>query len=78
MSESDVKDQLCKLLLEQAKKCETTSGGGLLLSIKAHIEGRQIYEGCDHLWQVADHLTTLLPRPGSDSPTGTVSGESPA
>jgi len=50
---------LCKMLFEQAKKCQTTTGCGLLLAIKGHLEGRQVYDGCDELWQVADTILNV-------------------
>jgi len=47
-----------ELLLSQAKKCQTPDGAGLLLAIIGHIEGRQVYEDCDELWQVVDVVGT--------------------
>ncbi len=49
---------LCDLVCKQAKKCQTTNGGGLLLSILAHLQGRQCFDGLDELWQAADFLAT--------------------
>ena len=46
-----------RLLLEQAKLCQTPNGGGLLLALKSAIcGGLPVYDGCDSLWKAADHL----------------------
>jgi len=55
--ETEADKALCKTLYEQAKKCLTASGGGLLLAIKGHLEGREVYENCHELWEVADAVT---------------------
>jgi hypothetical protein len=49
-------DALRKMLYEQAKKCQTSGGAGLLLAIRGHLEGRMVYTGCPELWQAADAI----------------------
>ncbi len=49
-------DRLCAELIEQAKRSHSVNGSGLLLALRAHVEGagRIIYSGCDELWQAVD------------------------
>lgn len=56
------KDDLCNVLFEQAEKCLTTEGAGLLLSIKGHIQNQEVYGGYKELWQVADLLASKSKR----------------
>ena len=60
MNESEQK--LCRLLYEQAKKCQTTSGATLLFAMKRCLDEnpQQVVEGMTELWQVADHLSGML------------------
>jgi len=51
---------LCKMLLAQSKLCQTASGAGMLLAVKGHMEGREVFDGCSELWQVADDVGRKL------------------
>ena len=46
-------------LLEQAKKCQTANGAGLILSCKRWVEdGETAYAGGESLAELADRMTT--------------------
>jgi len=56
----ETKEQICKMLFEQAKKCNT-NGGALLLSVKRFIEtdgNETSFEGMNSLSDVADFIAS--------------------